>query len=67
MKMKIESYSVDAPISGICKQYGVWAQEGNAVAPLIYFQRPKWIKDDAAWKKLVESVRLGLPQGFEVK
>jgi len=64
--MKIESYSTNRPVAGICRQYGVWAQEGSVTSPLIYLQRPKWIKDDAAWLKIVESIRLELPQGFEV-
>lgn len=66
--MKVKSYSInDNPIPGICKQSSEWATDGsNGVWPLVYLQRPKWIKDDAAWARIVASVRLELPSGFEV-
>lgn len=66
-KMKIDSYSISGPISGICKQHAMWAQEGSVTSPLIYFQRPAWIKDDSVWLKLVKSIKLEVQHGFEVK
>lgn len=64
--MKVTHYHTAKPVSGICKQHAIWGREGSISSPLVYLQRPKWIKDDAAWEKIVESVRLNLPRGFEV-
>ena len=43
------------------------AKPDNVYTPLVYFQGAKWIKDDACWEKIVSSIRLQLPNGFEVK
>ena len=64
--MQIENYGTQPPIKGVCKSSAVWARQGGAIFPLIYLQRPKWIKNDEAWKKVVESVRIALPVGFEI-
>ena len=66
--MKITHYALDAPRNGLYKQHTILARGKTDVGyvPLVYLQRPKWIKDDAAWKKIVESVQLRLPKGFEV-
>ena len=64
--MKVKSYSVEGPIEGLIKQHAVWAEEGSCIFPLIYLQRPKWIVKDDQWKKIVNSVRLTLPENFEV-
>jgi hypothetical protein len=29
-------------------------------------QRPKWITNDVVWARIVDSVRLNLPNNFEV-
>jgi len=65
--MKIESYSHSEPIEGLCKQHAIWIYEGCVTAPLIYLQRPKWIKDDSVWEQIIQSVFLSLPIDFEVK
>lgn len=66
--MKVTHYHIGDPVSGVCKQSAVWARgEDGAHSPLIYLQRPKWIKDDAAWNRIVASVRVNLPKNFEVK
>jgi len=62
--MKIESYSVNRPIKGVCKQYAIWGTEGGTTAPLVYLQRPKWITDDLEWEDIVDSIRLNLPKGI---
>ena len=64
---KPSHYEVSGPISGICKSWGVWGQDGNITAPLFCMQRPKWIKDDACWEKIVTSVKLNLPSETEIK
>lgn len=57
--MEVKSYSVCPPVKGITKQWAVWLNYNKAsTTPLIYLQRPKYIKDDAVWEKIVESVRL---------
>lgn len=58
--MKPEEYSVSGPIKGLCKQSAVWITEGNVSAPLFYIARPKWIKDDEAWKEIVKSIKIDL-------
>lgn len=67
--MKLKSYSLCQPSSGICKQWAIWGQDSkkNSVSPLIYLQRPKWIKDDDVWQQIVNSVRLNLPSNLEIK
>jgi hypothetical protein len=65
--LKLTHYGVDGPVKGICKQSAVWGREGHSAAPLVFLQRPKWIKDDLAWKKIIESIQLRLPKGFEIK
>lgn len=64
--MKIETYSVASPIKGICKSYAIWGQEGNEMAPLAYFTKPKWISD-TDFIKIINSLTLNLPQGYEIK
>lgn len=64
--MKPDHIEICPPISGICKQHAIWAGEGNGMCPLVYLQRPKWIKSDEAWEKIVDGIRLSLPSGFEV-
>lgn len=59
-KLNFESISYCKPISGICKQYGVWLNGlggKNVTAPLVYFQKPKWI-NEKEWKEIM--VRIGL-------
>lgn len=64
--MKIESYYICSPIKGLCKQYSLMAREDNGSTPIVYFQRPKFIEDDAKWEQIVKSIRIDLPQGFEI-
>lgn len=59
-KVKFESISYCKPIHGICKQYGIWLDGingENVTAPLVYFQKPKWI-DEKQWKSIMERVGL---------
>jgi len=65
--MKVHHYHVSGPIDGACKQSAVWARgEDDVYWPIIYLQRPKWITDDVVWARIVDSVRLNLPNNFEV-
>jgi hypothetical protein len=50
------SYSVEA-ING---SLAIWGHSEHCVSPLAYLRRPKWIKDDASWEKIVKSVRFSL-------
>lgn len=68
--MKVTHYATSGPTPGLRKQsciLGRGAKPDNVYTPLVYFQRPKWIKDDACWDKIVQSIRLQLPRDFEVK
>lgn len=63
--MKAESYSIQSPIRGICKSTGIWISEGNKMAPLVFFRKPKWVSDDQ-WLEIVNCIRIDLPKGFDV-
>lgn len=69
--MKVTHYHVSGPVDGVCKQSAIWARgshgEQHAYSPLVYLQRPKWITDDAAWRKIVAAVNFKLPRGTEIK
>jgi hypothetical protein len=65
--MKADSYHISEPIKSICKSHGLWISEGNGYAPLIYFQKPKWIEDEELWQRIVTSIRITLPAGTEIK
>lgn len=66
--MRVTHYHTAGPTFGTYKQHAVWGSgEGAACSPLVFLQRPKWIKDDAVWRKIVDAVSLNLPRGFEVK
>ena len=59
-KIEFESISYCKPINGICKQYGIWLNgiDGkNILAPLVYFQKPKWI-DEKQWKEIMTKLNL---------
>jgi hypothetical protein len=66
--MKIESYCIFSPDS-YQKQFSVHgiSADTDLVMPLIYLQRPKWIKDDGVWEQICDSVKLSLPKDFEVR
>jgi hypothetical protein len=64
--VKIESYCSCKPVKGLFKSHALMVTEGNVSSPLMYLTRPKWIKDDAAWERIVASVGVSLPYGFEV-
>ena len=59
--MKIKSYSISAPCKTYVKQWhilGMVTDEHGAYVchtPLLYLQRPKWIKDDAIWETFVRN------------
>jgi len=44
---------LSGPIKGVCKSHALWVESGVMAQPLVYFQKPKWIKDDAAWEKFI--------------
>ena len=44
------------PIEGICTRPGLWLESGTMAQPLVYFQKPKWVKNDAAWEKFLRDV-----------
>jgi hypothetical protein len=44
--MKPDSYHISGPVDGLCKSHGLWISKGNGMTPLIYFQKPKWVKDE---------------------
>lgn len=67
--MKFDSYFIGRPVKGLVKQWAIWAgnKSGNSHVPLIYLQRPKWIKDDAKWEEIVSSLVLNLNKSMDVK
>lgn len=65
--MKIQYYSKSSGINGLYKQHLLLGFEGNTSWPLVFLQRPKWIKSDADWQKIVDGITLKLPAGTEIK
>lgn len=64
--MKLESVCYSKP-GGLTKQACIYGNAGCIGAPLVYLQRPKWIKDDFVWEEITRSLSLNLPLGFEVR
>jgi hypothetical protein len=66
--MKITRYSICRPIEGLCKSWAIWGgnDEDSSISPLVYLTRPKWIKDDASWEKIVNSIKLSLLTDTEI-
>jgi hypothetical protein len=54
-------------MNGFCKSHGIWISEGNRFAPLIYFKKPAWIKDEETWKRIIKSIRISLPHDIEIQ
>ena len=46
-------FFLSGPVKGVRKSYALWVESGVRFQPLVYFQKPKWIKDDAAWEKFI--------------
>lgn len=38
----------------------------DSTSPLAYLIRPKWIKDDASWEKIVNSIKLDFPSETDI-
>jgi len=66
--MKVTHYGIDGPCKGLYKQHCIIARDSRQMGytPIVYLQRPKWITDDAAWLKIVNSITIKLPKDFEV-
>jgi hypothetical protein len=62
---KTIEYSLEHPIKGICKSWGIWARKHpNIISPVIYFHKPKTISDEA-WVRVMENIKFVLPLGIE--
>jgi hypothetical protein len=56
-------FYLSCPIKGVRKSYALWVESGVRFQPLVYFQKPKWIKDDA-WEKFIRGVFMAIsPEG----
>jgi len=66
--MKITRYSICRPVEGLCKSWAIWGggEKNGSASPLAYLTRPKWIKDDASWEKIVNSIKLDLPSETDI-
>lgn len=64
---RLEGYCVVPPIKGMSKYPVVMGKSGDTNFPLLYLQRPKWIKSDSMWQEIVNSVRLELPGDFDLR
>lgn len=64
--MKIKSYERSNGVEGLFKQNCLLISDGYKSCPLIYFQRPKWIKDDKQWEVICNSIQISLPLGYEI-
>lgn len=66
--MRITRYSICRPIEGSRGAWAIWGscEEDGSTSPLVYLTRPKWIKDDASWEKIVNSIKLSLPADTQI-
>jgi hypothetical protein len=66
--MKITRYSICRPVEGLCKSWAIWGggDEDGSTSPLVYLARPRWIKCDASWEKIVNSIKLSLPADTQI-
>ena len=57
-------FYLSGPIKGVSKSYGLWVESGVRFQPLVYFQKPKWVKDDTAWEKFICGLFMSIsPEG----
>ena len=64
--VKVKTYSKSGPLPSLFSQHCLLASDGTKTRPLVYLQRPKWIKDDAQWSRICAAVTITLPNEFEV-
>lgn len=64
---RLKAYFIANPVKNLCKSQALWGEFETYQSPLIYFKRPKWIKDDQCWARLLESIRLEVNETFEVR
>ena len=58
------NFVLSGPIKGVRKSYGLWVESGVRFQPLVYFQKPKWIKDDTAWERFICGLFMSIsPEG----
>ena len=58
------NFVLSGPIKGVRKSYELWVESGVRFQPLVYFQKPKWIKDDIAWEKFICGLFMSIsPEG----
>lgn len=66
--MKVERLHLErGPVLPICRRPAIWAGCSNRESPIVYLQRPKWIKSDESWDLILRSIRIELPKGAEIK
>jgi len=63
--MIVENTFISKPVKGMVKQWGLWVKENHQIAPLVYFQKPKWIQE-SQWEQIVNAIEINLPEGFKV-
>lgn len=63
--MLVNHTFISKPVKGMVKQWGLWVMEGNQIAPLVYFQKPKWIKE-SQWAEIVNAIEINLPKNYRV-
>lgn len=57
-------FFLSCPIKGVSKSYALWVEDGVRFQPLVYFQKPKWINDNASWEKFIRGVFMAIsPDG----
>ncbi len=62
----LATYPTKEGVPNVCKQSAVWAITEDGHWPLAYLQRPKWIKSDEAWGKIVGGIRVYLPKDADI-
>ena len=53
-------FFLSAPVKGLRKSYALWVENGDQFQPLVYFQKPKWVNDNASWEKFIRGVYMAI-------
>ena len=57
-------FILSGPIKGVSKSHTLWVEGGVRFHPLVFFRKPKWVTNDAAWENFIHGVFTSLsPEG----
>jgi hypothetical protein len=51
---------LSGPIKGVSKSYALWVEDGVTSIPVVFFRKPKWVKNNDAWAQFIRGVSMAL-------